>query len=385
MSTGIITDLFNSTVDKPQKLIDTFSTGTVNGTKYIPNFDSTNGWYLSYPDQGNAQTDAAVYPTLDWNNTTKIMTWTFQNNTRAQNQFLGGVNVIQGPTQKRSVQIYCIQYGGNYTSTDDYGFALYDNNNELVIDSTFRSLAFANQFTAINPSSPQNYQPPGGGITGYYIRNLGDLADGTHGTYVAKGGSPEFDGDDALCACTYPSTYWLHGMGSDSLGNPALNITNNSGSGGATIEQWIIAPATSSLAGLNNNGLVIFDANGNITFDSGQDYAELLGAAYISNIQNLSLGGSYQINHNAAKSGYKPAYLFTVTVPSTLYEQVGAYWPSNGSKLYYYGLQPTSSTQCEIRWRHSFNFPTPRQSTFYNGIKITGRIDANVAVFQVPV
>jgi len=381
MAVGIETDLFNSNTDKLQRLIDTFSTGTSNGTRYIPDFNNSDGAFFAYPDQGNAETDAAVYPTLSWNNNTKIMSWTFQNNDRKANQFVGGVNFIQGATQKRSVQVYCLQFGG--TPSNGYGFQILDENSQIVVDDTFRGLAFANEFTQTNPASPQNYQPPGGGISGYYIRNLGDLADGTHGTYTSLGGTNKFDGDDALCAVDFPTDHRLHGLSSDSSGNPALNITNASGSGGATIEQWIIAPATAQSSAASGYGIAVYDTSGNITFQSEVDYAELLGTQYIPNIQDISRGSYVTINHNAAKSGYKPAYLFTVTVPSVLHIDIGESSP-RGAGVYYFVLQEMSSTSCRAGWFRSFSLPFPSGSTFYEGITITGRIDANVAVFAVP-
>lgn len=382
MSNGIITDNFSTLVNKPQRLVATIATGTVNGSQSIPNFDNTNGVFFVYPDDTSGRASDPVYPILSWNNSTKVMSWAFQTHTiRIAKPALSPTWVEQA-ADKRSVTIYCMMFGG--PTPTGFGFVARDPSGNVVVDSSFRSMAMANEFTSTINAPVTSSQ------SGYDFRRyqITARADGTHGTYS---GPSQYEGGDAgVNALVWDSNFKLHGIDVTTSGNPGWIASNGSFTGQTNgYQNHVIAPRTNARVNLPSSGVVIFDANEKLTFSSNDEYIELIDVFTFQNIQNdLSNNVTRTMNHSAARSGYHCAYTYISTHPNLYYTvptghmlggNVGA-----GAKSYHYGLSINSSTQAQLSQAFTQEIPLPVGSTAYHGLTHTGRVDAQVIVWQVP-
>ena len=383
MSNGIITDNFSTLVNKPQRLVATIATGTADGSTSIPNFDNTNGVFFTYPDSTSSRASDPIYPILSWDNSTKIMSWAFQTHIVRIAKPALAPRWVEQATDKRSVTIYCMMFGG--PSPNGFGFIARDPSGNVVVDSSFRSMAFANDFTSsINgPVTSVAY--------GYYYRRYQTTAtaDGTHDTYS---GPSYYEGNDAgINALVWNSNFKLHGIDVTTNGDPGWIASNGSFSGQVNgYDNHVIAPRTNARVNLPNSGVVIFDENNKLTFSSNDEYIELIDVFSFTNTQNDLANNTVQtMNHSAARSGYHCAYTYISTHPNMYYTEevppyVGQPGYQGGANSYHYGLKVVSGTQCRLERAFTQYLPLPHTSRPYFGLTHTGQVNAQVIVWQIP-
>lgn len=126
--------------DKIQRTVFETTTGTSNGSAYVPQFNSDYGHIVAYPISGQHFSEN---PRITWNNSTKTLSWNFYEAGRA------------------SARVFLVMFGGPTPDNGGYGMLIKDSAGNSLIDPTYECLA-----------QIHNYQVSGGSKPGFRERNI---------------------------------------------------------------------------------------------------------------------------------------------------------------------------------------------------------------------
>ena len=359
--------------DNIQRIIATGITGTTNGTISIPAFDSDVGFFFVAPDAVNNE-EVNAWADIDWNNTTKILSWSFP----AVTGNSGFSSFFPTAPVNTSTRWFAVQTGGTRNPGTDYGALMFNDAGSVIVDSSFRNIAKAS-LSDFEYTAPASNIATTGGVQLLqrhgYRRGSADLA---------ALATVRYDRDISIAAVELEDNQSLLTLVDFNDRTVALSPT------ATTTFRTAVMSVGTGIDPDDNYGITIRDDQSRTVINSNDVYPQAVFSSELDDLQNFTFGMTRDITHPAVTTGFY-----------SLYKTIDPYWYSqfrgrgtsaeDNDILDVYGLGITriNNTTLRLQWslQRTYTFvdpPSIRWSDALNGAySISGSINGFLVVFEL--
>lgn len=378
---------FDSTQNPIQRLIFTGMTTTANGSVTITDFDNTMGHFF-YTPVDTVSDDLAdidpVFPTLSWNNTTKVMSWVFNSYTPTS-----GFPTSNTP-RNIAARIYCVQDGGTETGSDQ-GLRVFHPTRGVIIDSTHPNIPVASnpQSSLTTPASATQDTLVGAAV-----------ADSVGKRYL---GSSSYSADNAFemtelavnerLSCKIMAIEVLSDSGGQATGDllPAsIIVPQATGSETTTTnDHLVISTREPGRVTANAFGILAHNEDNDLVFTDLDTYPVVIHSQAVNNLQNLGINSTITISHSAGVYG-NLYYYFITDFPDLVR---GVLFNSNvQARIWGLGIRRVSNTAAEVGWNILRNITSAStdgsvtyNTSLNNALSHSGTVNGRVFVIDSPI
>lgn len=332
------------------RVVDFGETTTTNGSVSIPDFDTTYGEFVF--TSGDALLGAAeTFPEMSWNNTTKVLSWTTKQLK---------IDTGSGPSNytqfANKIQWYAIAKPGHPAgSGEEYKFVVYNSNNDIIVDASYRNIATVGNVVDFNWRTPGVWLDQSLRIDSRSYNKAYPALDTSSSLppeYVYANiitSEPNYILGDSN------TTALISAIAPNGTSSHIINTGVTGTYGGGSIQGGSVRPGsathnmTEALLGIitsavdTDYGLVIKNDSDQVVFSDRYTYPKLIDVVELSNVEDMSkVAGYININHSSVT---KPFYSVVATHHSYYATQSGT-----TVSVYRPGVRRVSNTQSRLEW-----------------------------------
>ena len=383
---GLLTN--GSPVIEPiERIIYTGNTGTNNGSIHLPNFDSDIGYFFDVPNTVTNQNNYLI-PVLSWNNSSKILSWTF--GSASGETEAGAASVVgSGGAVKVNSRYFLVHQAGGPRNVTGQGLIVADNQDRVLIDSTNKnivgirgdSLRFDTGTFSLVPG-PGTRSATFADITDAVYSFIGRIYVGVYLNFATPTvqnfvSSSEYDsGNTFYVFRPYNGTY----IGPSYSGTSALLIPPIKTTGDTYGADRFAITTRRQIVGTDNEpGLVVNDSQGDVVYYSEDGHTRAVGDYTYTNAQNLGINSHIDFSHGATDN---VAYNMTASFSGYIKTSGSIY----SRRYYILGVEPINSTTSRLAWREIAFGITSRLNSQGQGIPdnaSSGAFDVHITVVDV--